>query len=159
MRRDLNMERKSVELGVGIFLLVGLACLGYISFQLGDIPFWDRSNYEVYAKFSTVAGLKEKANVMMAGVQIGQVKKIGLKDGQAWLTISIDRNVKLEEDSIVSVKTMGLIGDKYISISPGGSDEYVKPGGTLQETQPPLDIENLLGRFVFGGMEKGENSK
>ncbi|NLI82790.1 MAG: outer membrane lipid asymmetry maintenance protein MlaD [Deltaproteobacteria bacterium] len=153
------MERKSVELGVGVFLLIGLACLGYVSFHLGDINLWNRSNYEIHARFSDVAGLKQKATVTMAGVQIGQVKNIGLKDGQAWITFSIDKNVQLEEDSIASIKTMGLIGDKYVSISPGGSDEYIKPGGILRETQPPLDIENLLGRFVFGGMEKGQTDK
>lgn len=151
------MERRSIEFGVGLFLLIGLACLGYISLKLGDLQLWNGSSYEVYAKFSTIGGLREKATVTMAGVDIGQVKKIGLKDGQAFITLSINKTVQLEEDAIASIKTMGLIGDKYVAISPGGADEYIKPGGTIQETQPPLDIEKLLGKFVFGNMEKPEN--
>ena len=153
------MERKSIELGVGVFLLIGLACLAYISLKLGDISLWSGSSYDVHARFSSVAGLKEKSTVTMAGVQIGQVRRIGLQEGQAFITLSINKDVKLEEDSIASIKTMGLIGDKYVSISPGGSDVYIKPGGALRDTQPPMDIENLLGRFVFGTMDKtgGQN--
>lgn len=150
------MERKSIELGVGVFLMVGLVCLAYVSLKLGDISLWNGSSYDIHAKFSTVSGLKEKATVTMAGVHIGQVRRIGLKDGQAFVTMSIKKDVKLEEDSIASIKTMGLIGDKYVAVSPGGSDVYIKPGGTLQDTQPPMDIESLLGRFVFGAMDKSE---
>lgn len=150
------MERKGIEFGVGLFLLIGLACLGYLSFKLGDIQLMSGSNYVVYAKFSNVSGLKEKASVTMAGVQIGQVKNIGLKDGEALVAFSINKDVRLEDDVIASIKTTGLIGDKYISISPGASDVYIKAGGMIHETQPPMDIEKLLGKFVFGNVEKPE---
>lgn len=85
------MERKGLELGVGLFLLVGFLSLGYLSFRLGDVQLWGTSDYEVHAKFANVAGLKEKAAVTMAGVTIGQVKDIQLKDGQAFLTLNINK--------------------------------------------------------------------
>lgn len=148
------MERKGLELGVGLFLLVGFLCLGYLSFKLGDVKLWRTSDYDVLATFSNVAGLKNKAMVTMAGVTIGQVKDIQLSDGRALLTLNIHKGVLIEEDAIASIKTMGIIGDKYVSISPGASDEYIKAGGTIRDTQPPLDLENLVSRFVFGNAEK-----
>jgi len=151
------MERKGLELGVGLFLLVGFLCLGYLSFKLGDVKLWRTSDYDVLATFSNVAGLKNKAMVTMAGVTIGQVKDIQLSDGRALLTLNIHKGVLIEEDAIASIKTMGIIGDKYVSISPGASDEYLKAGGTIRDTQPPLDLENLVSRFVFGNAEKPQD--
>jgi phospholipid/cholesterol/gamma-HCH transport system substrate-binding protein len=90
---------------------------------------------------------------MMAGVAIGEVQRIQLRDGHAQISMGINKNVKLEEDSIASIKTMGIIGDKYVTIAPGASDAYIQNGGIIRETQPPLDIENLISRFVFGNME------
>ena len=72
------------------------------------------------------------------------------------MTISIHKDVRLEEDVIASIKTMGIIGDKYVSISPGASEEYIKPGGMIKDTQPPLDLENLVSKFVFGNVEKAK---
>lgn len=151
------MDRKGLELGVGFFLLIGLICLSYLSFKLGDVHLFGRSGYDVHAIFSNVAGLKEKSAVTMAGVDIGQVKTIKLKDGRAEVTLNIKDGVKLEDDVIASIKTMGIIGDKYIAISPGASEDYIQPGGTIQDTQPPLDIEQLLGKFVFGSVDKSKN--
>lgn len=150
------MERRGLELGVGLFLVIGLSCLGYLSFKLGDIHPWGSSDYEVHARFSNIAGLKDKAAVTMAGVTIGQVKNIMLDDGQALLTMGIHKDVRLEEDVIASIKTMGIIGDKYVSVSPGASEEYIKPGGMIRDTQPPLDLENLVSKFVFGNVEKSK---
>ncbi len=145
-------ERKRLEFGVGLFLIIGLFCLGYLSLSLGHFSI-GKDRYEVIAIFPTVSGLKNKADVTMAGVQIGEVQRVELKDDQAKVIMSINRSVKLEEDSIASIKTMGIIGDKYVSITPGASETYLKNGGTIRETQPPLDIESLISRFVFGSME------
>ena len=148
----MGMERTRLEFSVGIFLIIGVICLGYLSYSLGNIGF--RSDrYTVYASFTTVSGLKGKAQVTMSGVPVGDVKKIQLKDSRAEVTMSINKSVQLEEDSVASIKTMGIIGDKYISISPGASDTYIKDGGTIRETQAPLDIESLISRFVFGSVE------
>jgi phospholipid/cholesterol/gamma-HCH transport system substrate-binding protein len=150
------MDKKGLELGVGLFLLIGLLCLGYLSFNLGKIELWSPPGYTVGAVFSNVGGLKKSSDVTMAGVNIGHVSSILLKDGRALVTLRIQNDVRLEEDVIASIKTKGMIGDKYVSVSPGASDEYIKPGGSIHDTQPPLDIESLLGKFVFGSLEKKE---
>lgn len=152
------MERRRLEFSVGIFMIVGLLCLAYLALTLGHLG-WGGSRYDLDATFPTVSGLKNKAAVTMAGVNIGEVRKIQLKDGRAQVTLSINKDVRLEEDSIASIKTMGIIGDKYVAIAPGASDDYIKPGGTIRETQPPLDIEGLISRFVFGSMDSKSNSK
>jgi phospholipid/cholesterol/gamma-HCH transport system substrate-binding protein len=94
--------------------------------------------------------LKPKAAVTMAGVNIGRVERIQLKGGSALVIMRISKEVKLEEDVIASVKTNGIIGDKYIAISPGASDAFIQKGGKIVDTQPPLDLEELIGKFVFG---------
>jgi phospholipid/cholesterol/gamma-HCH transport system substrate-binding protein len=154
MTRKPMMERKGIELGVGLFLLVGLLCMAYLSFKLGNVEWFGSSRYRIQAQFSNIGGLTENADVSMAGVKIGKVEKIELNSGQALLTLSINQGVQIEEDAIASVKTKGIIGDKYLSISPGASDEYIKPYGRIQDTQPPLDIEALLSKFVFGSVDK-----
>jgi len=151
-------ERKRLEFGVGLFLIIGVFCLGYLSLTLGNLNI-GKGRYEVNAVFSTVSGLKTKAQIMMAGVSIGEVKRLQLKDGHAEVTMSINKSVKLEEDSIAGIKTMGIIGDKYISIAPGASDIYIQNGGIIRETQPPLDIESLISKFVFGGMQTNKPSE
>ncbi|MBP8645019.1 MAG: outer membrane lipid asymmetry maintenance protein MlaD [Syntrophobacteraceae bacterium] len=148
------MEKRGVELAVGTFLILGAVCLGYLSIELGKVRWFSYGEYRVNAAFSNVGGLKVNANVTMAGVPIGRVEKIWLRDGRAWTTLSIQGDVKLEEDVIARIKTMGIIGDKYISITPGASEIFIPPGGVIRETQPPLDIEELVGKFVFGSMDK-----
>ncbi len=151
------MDRKWLEFSVGIFLVVGLLCMAYLALSLGHLGFGS-TQYDVKAVFPTVSGLKAKAPVTMAGVNIGEVKSIRLRNGQAELILSISNEVQLEEDSMAGIKTMGIIGDKYVSIAPGASDHYIKPGGVIRDTQAPLDIEGLISKFVFGSVE-GKDSK
>jgi phospholipid/cholesterol/gamma-HCH transport system substrate-binding protein len=151
-------ERKRLEFGVGLFLIIGVFCLAYLSFSLGNLNI-GKGRYEVSALFPTVSGLKIKAQVTMAGVGIGEVHAVQLKDGRAEVILSINKSVKLEDDSIASIKTMGIIGDKYVSITPGASDTYIPKGGVIRETQPPLDIEGLISRFVFGSLDSKQPSE
>jgi len=147
------MERKGVtEFLVGIFLLLGMISLAYLSLSLGEVTVFGKSKYyQVSAVFSSVAGLKKDAVVSMAGVEIGRVIDISLtEDKEALVRMRIRRDIKLEEDSIASIKTMGIIGDKYVMISPGASDEVIPPGGRIMETEPPLDLEELIGKYIFG---------
>jgi phospholipid/cholesterol/gamma-HCH transport system substrate-binding protein len=144
------MDYRRLELSVGVFLLIGLASLAYVSLKLGHVSIWGSTDYAVHATFSNVGGLKAKASVTIAGVQIGRVERIQLKGGTALVTLSIYKDVKLEEDVIASIKTAGIIGDKYVAISPGASDQSIPDNGKINDTQPPLDIEELIGKFVFG---------
>lgn len=147
------MERKFfTEFMVGLFILIGIVCISYLSLSLGEVGVLTRNKYySVYANFSSVAGLKKNAVVSMAGVEIGRVEQIILtNDKEAKVKMRINKNVQLEEDSIASIKTMGIIGDKYISISPGSSEDIIQAGGRIRETEPPLDLEELIGKYIFG---------
>jgi phospholipid/cholesterol/gamma-HCH transport system substrate-binding protein len=139
-----------VEVVVGLFLLLGVVALGYLSVRLGKMEVLGFRGYAVFADFPTVGGLKTGASVEIAGVKVGQVEEIALNEYKARLTLRINKKVRLQEDTIASVKTKGLIGEKYVRLSPGGSDEMIPPGGRIRETEPPIDIEDLIGTYIFG---------
>jgi phospholipid/cholesterol/gamma-HCH transport system substrate-binding protein len=139
-----------MELGVGLFMVAGIVALAYLSVNLGRVDILGQRGYVVYADFPSVGGLKSGAAVEIAGVSVGRVQSIGLKDYQARVTLRIDSDVKLQTDAIVSIKTKGLIGEKFVLISPGGSDKVVPAGGRLTEVEAPVDIEELISKYVFG---------
>ncbi len=149
------MQRKGVEVVVGLFVLVGVLALGYLSIKLGKVEIFGPRGYEVYALFPSVGGLKNGASVEIAGVPIGRVDSIALAEYQARVTMLVNPKVKLSDDSIVSIKTKGLIGEKFVQISPGGSDKVVPPGGRLREVEAPVDFEELISKFIFGQVEGG----
>ena len=104
----------------------------------------------VTAEFSTVAGLKQGANVEIAGVEVGKVDSIDIRDYKAVVRMRVRRGLRLQEDTIASVRTRGLIGDKYINLSPGASDRLIPPGGKIRETESAVDLEGLIGQFIHG---------
>jgi len=144
------MKRFNLELSVGFFLLLGVLALAYISINLGDLELFGSKGYTVYALFDKIGGLKTGSVVEIAGVNIGVVEDITLEDYQAKLALRIKHDIKLQEDAIVSIKTKGLIGEKYVQITPGGSDEFVSPGGKLRDTESAVDLEELICKFAFG---------
>jgi phospholipid/cholesterol/gamma-HCH transport system substrate-binding protein len=146
------MKQSSVELGVGVFVLLGIICVGYLTIRLGEIEVLGDKYYLLNARFKSVSGLKVGAQVEIAGVQVGQVDSIALdpKDLMAMVRLKIKDAIVLSDDVIASVKTAGLLGDKYVQLSPGGSDKILKPGDTIIETEPPLDIEGLISKYAFG---------
>jgi len=144
------MERSRVNIAVGIFVVMGILALAYLSIKLGKVSFLGGGGYVVTADFPSVGGLKAGSTVEIAGVEIGHVDSIGLADYQAHVVLRIERGVQLQEDSIASIKTKGLIGEKYIRISPGGSDKVIPPGGRLREVEAPVDFEELLSKYIFG---------
>ena len=148
------MKKSSVELGVGIFVLIGLMCVGYLTIRLGKVQLLDDEHYYLNARFQSVTGLKVGASVEIAGVPVGEVDSISLdhEEQVARVRLKIRKDVTLSDDVIASVKTSGLIGDKYIKLSPGGSDETLKPGDTITETESALDIEELISKYAFGGV-------
>lgn len=144
------MERTRVNVAVGIFLVLGILALGYLSIKLGRVALFGRGGYLVSADFPSSAGLKVGANVEIAGVPVGSVESISLKNEQAHVVLRMQPQIKLTEDAIVAIKTKGLIGERYVNISPGGSERVVPPNGQLREVQPPVDLEELLSKYVFG---------
>lgn len=144
------MKRMELEVVVGLFLLVGILALAWLSIRLGRMQVLGLAGYVVYADFPSVGGLKQGASIEIAGVKVGHVEAISLVEYRARVTLRIDGGVKLQEDTIASVKTKGLIGEKYMRLSPGGSDEIIPPAGKIRETEPPIDIEELIGSFIFG---------
>ena len=146
------MRKFDLELGVGLFIIAGMVCLAYLTIKLGQLEVFGDKGYEIHAVFSSSGGLKTGSSVVIAGVDVGRVKKIVLDDYQARVTMSLPLEVKIQEDAIASIKTKGLIGEKYVDISPGGLDENLGPGGVIRDTQPPIDIEQLISKYVFGSV-------
>ena len=146
------MKKSSIETSVGIFMFIGILCVGYLTIHLGKMDWIGSDHYQVRALFQSVSGLKVGASVEMAGVQIGSVASISLDQQKkiAEVTLNIQKRIKLEEDVIASIKTSGLIGDKYIMISPGGSDVILKPGDIIVDTEPSVDLEDLISKYLFG---------
>jgi phospholipid/cholesterol/gamma-HCH transport system substrate-binding protein len=151
------------EIIVGFFVLVGIACLGYLAIKLGKLEVLGNSGYMVYADFPSVAGLKIGDPVEIAGVKVGRVDAMGLADDRARLQLRMQDGVKLQEDVIASVRARGLIGDKFVLITPGASDKIIPPGGKIRETESPPDIPDLIGKIVGGDLtsksEKQDESK
>ena len=128
-------------------------CMGfvYLSTQMGEFSFFSlKHNYRVESEFDNVAGLKVGAGIEIAGVNIGKVSSITLgEEGLAKVIMLVKKEVKLTNDAIASVRTQGLIGDKYIKLSPGGSDIILEAGDEIEETEPAISLEELVSKYIF----------
>ena len=144
------MKKFDIELMVGLFMIAGILCLGYLSITLGKLEVFGSKGYELQAIFSNSGGLKAGSGIIIAGVEIGRVKSVALEDYQAYVVMNLPSDVKIQEDAIASIRTKGLIGEKYVDITPGGSDKTLPPGGKIRETQPAVDLEELISKYVFG---------
>lgn len=148
------MNKTGIETAVGIFVAIGLVCVGYLTIKLGKMELLGDNHYSLYARFQSVSGLKEGAFIEMAGVRIGKVDSITLeRESQtALVKMKLQKDVILSDDVIASVTTAGLIGDKYIKISPGGSETMLKPGETITETESSVNLEELISKYIFGSL-------
>jgi phospholipid/cholesterol/gamma-HCH transport system substrate-binding protein len=146
------MKKPNLDFAVGLFLIAGFLAFVYMSLQLGEVSiFAFGDQYQLIAKFDDVAGLKVGAAVEMAGVNIGRVQKITLaKDDRAKVTMQIQEKVKITKDAIASIRTQGIIGDKYVRIIQGGDEVYLKNGQEITETESAVDLEELIGKYIFG---------
>jgi len=148
------MRKLNVELIVGLFMIVGFLGFAYLSVKLGDVDlFGDSRSYPLQARFNSISGLKEGAFVEIAGVKVGKVAQIRLdkEDYEAVVTLVIDREVPVQEDSIASIRTAGIIGDRYVNITPGGADDYLQPGAEIEETESAISLEELVSKYIFEG--------
>lgn len=150
------MTMAKLETTVGMFMIVGILCLGYISIKLGKMELLGGDYYSIAAGFDSVSGLKPGARVELAGVEIGKVERISLdpqSGDRAIALLKIRKDVKITDDVIASIRTSGIIGDKFIKLKPGGSDQYLKNEGKIRETESAIDIEELVSKFIHGKVE------
>lgn len=144
------MKKFDLEFTVGLFVIAGIICLAYLSVRLAKMEIVGGSGYEVVACFTNTGGLKTGASVTIGGVEVGRVKSIALEDYLACVVMHLPKGLAIQDDAIVSIKTKGLIGEKFIEISPGASETLVEPGGRIRDTQPAIDFEEMISNFVFG---------
>jgi phospholipid/cholesterol/gamma-HCH transport system substrate-binding protein len=148
-----TMKKASLETIVGIFVLIGIVCLAYLSIKLGKMEFFGGDNYQVYADFDSVSGLKSGASVEVAGVEVGRVSRITLDPGssdKARVYMLIQGGIKLQDDVIAAVRTSGIIGDKFIQLKPGGSDNMIANGGRIRDTESSVNLEELISKYIHG---------
>jgi phospholipid/cholesterol/gamma-HCH transport system substrate-binding protein len=145
------MKKMNVEMIVGIFLLTGFLSFAWLAVKMGDINPFANETYPVTARFTSISGLKEGSTIELAGVVVGKVSSIELDTGdyEAVVQLNIDKQVELQDDTIASIRTAGIIGDKYIKISPGGSDIILEAGDEIEETEPAISLEELVSKYIF----------
>ncbi|MFH1595630.1 MAG: outer membrane lipid asymmetry maintenance protein MlaD [Pseudomonadota bacterium] len=144
------MKRGNLELVVGLFVLLGLSCLAYLAIHLGKMEVWG-SGYQVTAQFDNISGLKVGAAVEVAGVEVGRVESIKLSPGdQAKLVLRLEPGLKLRDDAIASIRTKGIIGDKFVKLSTGNSEKVISHGGKIRTTESAVEWEELISKFIHG---------
>lgn len=143
------------QAAVGLFVLIGLICIAYLTIKLGRMEIVGKEGYNLTAKFTSVSGLRVGAEIEIAGVRVGKVAKISVdtKNSQAIVTLFLNNEVQLPVDTIASVKTSGLIGDKYVNISVGGASEILASGAEIFDTESAIDIESLISKYAFGDVK------
>ena len=150
------MPNSRMEIFVGVFLVIGFLAFGWLALQLGEVPWITGSKtYMLNAEFNNISGVKEGADVQIAGVIVGKVRKLSLNDDHmAVVGMQLDKNIAVPADSIASVKSQGIIGDKYIQITLGGDETMYKPGESILDTESSVDLESLISKFAFGQVDK-----
>jgi phospholipid/cholesterol/gamma-HCH transport system substrate-binding protein len=150
------MNNSRVEIVVGIFLVLGFLAFGWLAMQLGEVPWLSGSKtYTVYADFDNISGVRSGSEVQIAGVTVGSVTGLSLSDDdQARAALQISKDIKIPRDSIASVKSQGIIGDKLIQITLGGDEENYQEGDVIVDTESSVDLESLISKFAFGSVDK-----
>jgi phospholipid/cholesterol/gamma-HCH transport system substrate-binding protein len=149
------MKNLGLNFVVGLFVLLGFAVLIYMSVSIGGATLTDSNSYKIVARFESTSGLKEGAFVEIAGVRVGQAKSIVFDpvNYESVVTITLDNTVQVPDDSIASIRTAGIIGDRFIKLTPGGSDLYLEDGEELIETEPSISLEELISKYMFSSDE------
>ena len=156
------MERTTLDLWVGAFVVAGIAALVILAMKVGNLSTYNVSDtYELNAYFTNIGGLKPKASIRSSGVLVGRVTGITLDTNryEARVTMSIDKRYQFPTDTFASILTSGLLGEQYIGLSPGGDDKMLKNGAEIKHTQSAMVLENLVGKFLYNKAAAGGNSK
>lgn len=152
------MKNTKLELSVGIFVLLGIAAIAYLTIQVGTGSVVGGDTYIIESRFTNAGGLHAGSSVMVAGVTVGRVEDVRIEptDFSAIVTMRVLSGLQLPTDSMASIKTTGLIGDKFIALSPGADEVSLKPGARITLTESAVDLESLIGKMAFGSVEKNE---
>jgi phospholipid/cholesterol/gamma-HCH transport system substrate-binding protein len=152
------MKKYSKETLVGIFVVVGLFLIGYMTVKLGNVGFLGENKYNLTARFNSVSGLRVGNPINMIGLEIGRVAKFTMdqENQQAIVLLEINKGIDIYDDAIASIKTEGLIGDKYISIDAGGGGDLLADGDSITDTESPTDIMDLVSKYAFGDVGEEE---
>jgi len=155
------MKKYSKETIVGVFVVIGLACIVYMTIKLGNVGFFGDNTYTLYAPFNKVTGLRVGNPINMIGLEIGRVGafKLDQDKGVVVVELKINKGIDVYDDAIASIKTEGLIGDKYVSIDPGGGGDLLKNGDTITDTASPTDIMDLISKYAFGDVGSAKEEK
>jgi len=143
------MYGRKTEISVGIFMMVGIACLVYLSVNLGNVDLFGSDSYMINARFGSIEGLEVAASVEIAGVPVGKVKRITLEENQALVQMEIKKGTKITDDTIASIRTKGVIGDKFVKLSPGGSEDLLGDKDSLMDTESAISLEELVSKYIF----------
>ncbi|WP_300464003.1 outer membrane lipid asymmetry maintenance protein MlaD [Desulfobacula sp.] len=143
------MYGRKTEVSVGIFMMVGIACLVYLSVNLGNVDLFGSDDFVIDASFGSIEGLEISASVEIAGVQVGKVTRITLEENQALVQMEIKKGTQISDDTIASIRTKGVIGDKFVKLSPGGSDEMLGDNDSLMDTESAISLEELVSKYIF----------
>ena len=152
------LDYTRTEIAAGIFVVGGLLALAYLSISIGGIKIMPAHTYEVSARFSNIGDLKVRAPIKLAGVTVGPVRRIRLANYYAEVEMAVDQALVLPEDTIASISTAGLLGESYVSLSPGAADRNLAPGGRITHTEPAVNVVDLISKYAFGGTGNGGSS-
>ncbi len=130
-------------------MMVGIACLVYLSVNLGGVDLFGSENFTIDARFGSIEGLEVAASVEIAGVPVGKVKRITLEENEAVVQMEIKKGTQITDDTIASIRTKGVIGDKFVKLSPGGSDEILGDNDSLMDTESAISLEELVSKYIF----------
>lgn len=144
-------KRSRIEISVGIFMIIGLIAISFVAIKLGDLNMLGQDQYQLTARFTSASGLRTGAYVEAAGVRVGDIDQIVFDTDEyyAVVTMNIDNGVIISEDAVASVRTAGIIGDKFIKITAGGSEEMLQAGMEIVETEPSINLEELISKYIF----------
>lgn len=154
------MKKYSTETIVGIFVVIGILCVGYMTVKLGKASFLGDDSYILYARFPSVSGLRPGSVVEIHGIEAGKVGRLSIDQAKqmALVELKIHKGIKVYDDATATIKSAGIIGDKFVKVDPGGSGEVLKPGTTIVDTSTPPDIEELIGKYAFGDVKKEDQA-
>jgi len=155
------MTDKRLEFGVGLFVLLGFAAVVYLTVKLGAGAFVAADTYPLEARFANTGGLNKGGTVILGGVTVGRVDNVRLdpSDYSAIVEMSIMREVKLPADTMASIRTSGLIGDKFVALAPGAEESLLKPSERIVMTESAVELESLISKMAFGAVKEGEGTQ